>query len=123
MDKDLITNYNHTITMNERKNINISGVKKIDSFDNEEFLLETTMGYIIIKGETLEIIKLDTYQGNVSIKGKINSLVYMENSGKKKKKKEFLVSYLNNGYTYSNKNIINFFCIWSFLFFFSWAKL
>ncbi|MBE6138162.1 MAG: sporulation protein YabP [Firmicutes bacterium] len=85
MDKDLITNYNHTITINERKNINISGVKKIDSFDNEEFLLETTMGYIIIKGETLEIIKLDTYQGNVAIKGKVNSLVYMENLGKKEK--------------------------------------
>ena len=85
MDKDLITNYNHTISINERKNINISGVKKIDSFDNEEFLLETTMGYIIIKGETLEIIKLDTYQGNVAIKGKINSLIYMENLNKKEK--------------------------------------
>lgn len=85
MDKDLITNYNHTITINERKNINISGVKKIDSFDNEEFLLETTMGYIIIKGETLEIIKLDTYQGNVAIKGKVNSLIYMENLNKKEK--------------------------------------
>lgn len=84
MDKDLITNYNHTITINERKNINISGVKKIDSFDNEEFLLETTMGYIVIKGETLEIIKLDTYQGNVAIKGKVNSLIYMENLGKNK---------------------------------------
>lgn len=84
MDKD-ITNYNHVITMNERKNINISGVKKIDSFDNEEFLLETTMGYIVIKGESLEIIKLDTYQGNVSIKGKVNSLIYMENLNKKEK--------------------------------------
>lgn len=84
MDKD-ITNYNHVITMNERKNINISGVKKIDSFDNEEFLLETTMGYIVIKGEGLEIIKLDTYQGNVSIKGKVNSLIYMENLSKKEK--------------------------------------
>lgn len=84
MDKDII-NYNHVITMNERKNINISGVKKIDSFDNEEFLLETTMGYIVIKGEGLEIIKLDTYQGNVSIKGKVNSLIYMENLNKKEK--------------------------------------
>lgn len=84
MDKD-ITSYNHVITMNERKNINISGVKKIDSFDNEEFLLETTMGYIVIKGEGLEIIKLDTYQGNVSIKGKVNSLIYMENLNKKEK--------------------------------------
>ena len=61
MDKDIIANYNHTISITERKNINISGVKKIESFDNEEFLLETTMGFIIIKGEGLEIIKLDTY--------------------------------------------------------------
>ncbi len=85
MDKDIITNYNHTISITERKNINISGVKKIESFDNEEFLLETTMGFIIIKGDGLEIIKLDTYQGNVAIKGKINSLIYMENLGKKEK--------------------------------------
>jgi len=84
MDKDII-NYNHSITLTERKNIMITGVKKIDSFDNEEFLLETNMGYIVIKGEGLEIIKLDTYQGNVSIKGKINSLTYMESASKKSK--------------------------------------
>lgn len=88
MDKtdNIISSYNHNVTINERKNIVITGVKKIDSFDNEEFLLETSMGYIIIKGEGLEIIKLDTYQGNVSIKGKLSSLNYME--GKSKKEKE-----------------------------------
>ena len=86
MDRtDTISSINHNITINERKNIIISGVKKIDSFDNEEFLMETTMGYIIIKGSDLEMIKLDTYQGNVSIKGKINSLNYMESSSKKEK--------------------------------------
>ena len=84
MDKDM-TVYNHSITLNERKNLIISGVKKIDSFDNEEFLLETNMGYIIIKGKTLEIVKLDTYQGTVSIKGTVNSLNYMENANKKEK--------------------------------------
>ncbi|MDD3453098.1 MAG: sporulation protein YabP [Bacilli bacterium] len=84
MDKDIIGT-NHSITINERKNIIITGVKKIDSFDNEEFLLETNMGYIIIKGNELEIIKLDTYQGNVSIKGLINSLTYMDNIHKKDK--------------------------------------
>ena len=77
MDKiDSLNNLNHNITINERKNIIISGVKKIESFDYEEFLLETTMGNITIKGSDLEIIKLDTYQGTVSIKGVINSLNY-----------------------------------------------
>lgn len=80
MDKiDSINSLNHNITINERKNIVITGVKKIDSFDNEEFLLETTMGSIVIKGVELEIIKLDTYQGSVSIKGTIISLSYADN--------------------------------------------
>lgn len=84
MDKDNII-YNHSITLNERKNLIITGVKKIDSFNEEEFLVETNMGYIVIKGKTLELVKLDTYQGTVSIKGTINSLSYMENPNKKEK--------------------------------------
>jgi sporulation protein YabP len=70
--------FNHSITLNERKNIIISGVTKIESFDNEEFLLSTTMGFLMIKGEGLEIIKLDTLQGTVSLKGKLNLLNYIE---------------------------------------------
>ena len=86
MDKvESFNTLGHVITLSERKNIVITGVKKIESFDNEEFLMETNMGYIVLKGEDLEIVKLDTYQGNVSIKGKVNSLTYMENLSKKNK--------------------------------------
>ena len=75
----------HNINITGRKNINLTGVKKIDNFDENEFLLETNMGYLLIKGKNLEIIKLDTYQGDVSIKGKIDSLNYLEESNKKQK--------------------------------------
>lgn len=87
MDKieSQIQSFNHSVSIVERKSIVISGVKKIENFDSEEFLLETSMGFLIIKGNDLEIIKLDTYQGNVSIKGHINSLNYMENLSKKNK--------------------------------------
>ena len=81
MDKDT-TNYNHTLSIKERKSIVITGVKKIENFDENEFLIDTTMGYITIKGSDLEIIKLDTYQGDISIKGKIDSLNYTETSKK-----------------------------------------
>lgn len=92
MDKDIITT-NHNINITGRKNINISGVKKIENFDESEFLLETSMGYLKITGTNLEIIKLDTYQGDVSIKGKINSLSYLE-QGKKQEKQESVLSRL-----------------------------
>ncbi|MCM1371146.1 MAG: sporulation protein YabP [Clostridium sp.] len=86
MDKDNIS-LNHSIVLNERKNINITGVKKIENFDSEEFLMETSMGFLVIKGQELEIVKLDTYQGNVIIKGKFDSLTYVD-EGKKKQKEE-----------------------------------
>ncbi len=73
-----INNYNHCINLCERKKLNISGVKKIVNFDNEQFLLESIMGFILIKGSELELIKLDTLQGNISISGTINSINYIE---------------------------------------------
>lgn len=77
-----VPNLTHVIKLNERKTIIISGIKKINNFDDKEFSLESIMGGIIIKGENLEMIKLDTIEGNVSIKGKINSVSYTDNISK-----------------------------------------
>ena len=92
MDKvqDMNNSFNHGLTITERKNLIISGVKKIESFDNEEFLMETTLGFLVIKGSELEIIKLDTYQGNVSIKGRVDSLMYLDENLKKDKDRSLL---------------------------------
>jgi len=96
MDKtdNTITNYNHGISVVERKNIIVTGVKKIDNFDDEEFLMQTTMGYLIVKGEGLELIKLDTMQGNVSIKGLIKSFTYIEDGNKTKEKENSIFNRL-----------------------------
>ena len=88
--KEIESSFNHGISISERKSIVVSGVKKIESFDNEEFLMDTTLGFLVIKGEELEIIKLDTYQGNVSTKGKIDSLNYLDINVKKDKENSLL---------------------------------
>ncbi len=88
--KELEASFNQGITLAERKNIVITGVKKIERFDSEEFLMDTTLGFLTIKGSDLEIIKLDTYQGNVSIKGRIDSLMYTDNGIVKTKEETFL---------------------------------
>lgn len=92
MEKDIstINNYNHSISLLERKTLVITGVKKIENFDNLHFLLETTMGYLLIKGEDLELIKLDTMAGNVTIKGNINSLEYIIENNKKNKEESII---------------------------------
>ena len=78
--------------MTDRKTIYLTGIKKIVSFDNEEFLMESNMGVILLKGESLELNKLDTSDGNVKIKGKINSMSYVD--GKQKNKDESLITKL-----------------------------
>lgn len=94
MDKESsISNYNHSINILERKNILITGVKRIESFDDTEFLIETVMGYLALKGENLELLKLDTMQGNVSIKGLLKSFSYLED-GLKKEKESSIISRL-----------------------------
>ena len=77
------------ININDRKSIVITGVKKIESFDNEEFLLNTALGVLLLKGNGLEMIKLDTLEGNVSIKGRIDSLQYLDNAEKNKESSLF----------------------------------
>lgn len=78
----------HEVKVIDRSLIYLSGIDKIISFDNEEFLMESIMGIILLKGENLEIVKLDTHDGVVSIKGNINSMIY--DDGKKKDGETFL---------------------------------
>ena len=86
MDKDNnISSYSHSINLLERKTLVITGVKKIENFDNNHFLLETSMGFMLVKGEGLELIKLDTLAGQVTIKGLINSIEYIMENNKKTK--------------------------------------
>ncbi|MEG2457273.1 MAG: sporulation protein YabP [Bacilli bacterium] len=87
MDKnhDIEHTFNHSIQVNDRKTAVIAGVKKLENFDNTEFYLESVQGFILIKGEELELIKLDTFAGTLSLKGKINSIMYLENGNKKQK--------------------------------------
>lgn len=76
----------HDLVMRGRRLLEITGVRQVESFDNEEFLLETSMGFLAIKGENLQMKNLDVDSGIVSIKGKIFDLVYVdEPSGDKAK--------------------------------------
>ena len=95
MDKEReIRDYNHVFHLIDRKNLTISGVKKVDSFDAEEFLIDSVMGYIVLKGEELELLKLDTREGVVSIKGMVNSITYVDELTNKKNKENSIISRL-----------------------------
>ena len=75
----------HKLTMTNRKNVALTGVNDVLSFDVHEILLETEQGMLMIKGEDLHVSRLTLDKGEVDVEGKIDSFTYSDvaNAGKK----------------------------------------
>lgn len=82
----------HELKLSDRKNLNLSGIKKIISFNHEEFLMESNLGMLEIKGIGLELNKMDTNNGNVNIRGEVTTINYLNDN--KKIKEESILSKL-----------------------------
>ena len=76
----------HEVKMMNRKVLEISGVSSVDSFDSEEFLLETECGFLTVRGSNLHIKNLSLEQGLVAIEGMVNSLTYLDANQQKSAK-------------------------------------
>ncbi|WP_420819499.1 sporulation protein YabP [Paenibacillus thalictri] len=74
------------IKMLNRKLLEITGVRNVESFDSEEFLLETDLGFLMIKGSNLHIKNLSLEQGLVAIEGMVNELAYVDANSQGKSK-------------------------------------
>jgi len=81
--------FKHEIILIDRENLQVTGVKDVESFDSEEFLLSTEYGYLNIRGENLHIKNLDLEQGSVSIQGIIIDMAYLNDSYSSEKAKGF----------------------------------
>lgn len=75
------------VKMLNRKLLELTGVVNVESFDSEEFLLETELGYLAVKGQNLHMKHLSLEQGLVSIEGLVHSLAYMDGSNTSAKSK------------------------------------
>ncbi|MGI6450627.1 MAG: sporulation protein YabP [Desulfitobacteriia bacterium] len=66
----------HKISMEDRKFLLITGVKKVNSFDPKEIVLNTVQGGLIIKGQDLGMKNLNLDNSEVEIEGHIDLLTY-----------------------------------------------
>ena len=70
----------HNVYLKDRKSIELTGVKNIESFDSLEFLIETSLGFLNITGTDLSLIRFHMFP--------IKRIL--------KQKKVFLINCLNN---------------------------
>ncbi|MDK2820634.1 MAG: hypothetical protein PWP31_599 [Clostridia bacterium] len=80
-----MTNDKHQLTINNREQLVVSGVLHVLNYDEEEIMLETTLGILTIKGSDFNISNLNLETGNLEATGKVNSFVYSEGKGAKGK--------------------------------------
>lgn len=73
----------HTLFMENRKRMTFTGVKEILSFDDECVSLITVMGKAVIRGKGIRIENFGTESGDMEIEGKIDALVYLNESSSK----------------------------------------
>ncbi|MCJ7687935.1 MAG: sporulation protein YabP [Clostridiaceae bacterium] len=80
------------LMLENRNKLNISGIIEVINFNENQILLNTNVGTMIIKGQDLKMNKLDVQNGDVVITGKVDSFVYT--SDKSKAKKDSIISRL-----------------------------
>lgn len=75
-----------TVSLVNRKVLDLSGVTKVDSFDSQLFVLKTVLGDLTIKGYGLHMKHLNLESGLVTIEGNVHSLSYSDSASGAKKK-------------------------------------
>ena len=74
----------HNIILEERSKLSISGVTDVESFDENEISLYTTLGELSVKGKCLHVDEMSLESGNITISGEVKSLVYGDKDRTKK---------------------------------------
>ena len=68
----------HKLTLNQREDLNLTGVTEVVSFDDSAVILKTHLGTLTVLGDHLVLKTLSVDGGQVSVSGHISSLQYEE---------------------------------------------
>ncbi len=72
------------ILVENRNKVTITGVEQVESFNENTIILMTVKGGMTIKGEGLNVGKLNLEDGNVKIDGIINGIFYNDKDSSQK---------------------------------------
>ncbi|MBE6791564.1 MAG: hypothetical protein IKB08_09765 [Clostridia bacterium] len=73
----------HTLIIESRSRLSLSGVTEIGSYDEESLTVYTDFGEITVTGEGLKVTVMNTETGMVSADGKINSVKFSDRTSKR----------------------------------------
>ena len=75
-----MTSAPHKLTLDDRGRLNVTGVQDVESFDEETVVLYTAQGTLVVRGSGLHLKLLSLEGGQVSVDGRVDSLVYEDDA-------------------------------------------
>ena len=69
----------HRLTLNERRQLSMTGVSEVVSFDDTAVVLRTELGTLVIQGQQLQLKTLSLDGGQVVVEGSVSALHYEQN--------------------------------------------
>ena len=66
----------HRLELDGRERLVVSGVEEVERFDEEEIVMATTAGTLVVGGEQLHIGRLNLDGGELHVDGSIHTLLY-----------------------------------------------
>lgn len=66
----------HSLTLNDRKILHLTGVSDVTSFDEKMLVMHTDEGQITISGTGLHVSALLLEEGRVSVEGQVDAIQY-----------------------------------------------
>ena len=73
MEEKNIVRKRHSVILEDRKQLSLSGVSDVSGFDEETVVLETELGQLTVKGSCLHINKFSLETGELNLDGNIYS--------------------------------------------------
>jgi sporulation protein YabP len=76
----------HSLTLDKRQSVIVSGMIDVISFDEETVIGETEMGVLVIRGINLHVNKINLEIGELCVEGDISGINYEDNTSQHKSK-------------------------------------
>ena len=68
----------HELSLKERRELTMTGVTEVVSFEEHAVVLRTALGTLIVQGRELQQKTLSLEGGQVAVEGSISALIYEE---------------------------------------------
>lgn len=81
----------HSCFLLNRAAANLTGVREVVSFDENQVVMDTDLGLLTLKGKDLHVSRLSVEKGEVDVTGTVDSMAYSSNEAYRKAGQSFFV--------------------------------